>query len=76
MYAIRSYYERTFGLFYRGTSSEKAIAAKTEEMLQSIQRMPSVRENGLVVSAAIAAVTGSEPSFHHLLIRVDRNNFV
>ena len=63
--------QRTFGLFYRGTSSEKAIAAKTEEMLQSIQRMPSVRENGLVVSAAIAAVTGSEPSFHHLLIRVD-----
>lgn len=63
--------QRSFGLFSRSNISDKALAAKTEDLLQSIQKLPVVRGNKICVNAAIAAVTSSEPSFHHLLIRMD-----
>ena len=63
--------QRSFGLFSRKKIGEKALAAKTEELLMAVQKLPAARESGLNASAGIAVVSNSEPSFHHLLLRLD-----
>ena len=63
--------QRSFCLFSRRKISEKALAAKVEDILESMQRLPAIKASKLNVTAAIAAVTSSEQSFHQLLLRLD-----
>lgn len=62
---------RSFCLFSRRKIGEKALAAKTESILEAMQRLPAARANKLSVSAAIATVTSSELGFHQLVQRLD-----
>ncbi|MEN6340010.1 MAG: EAL domain-containing protein [Clostridiaceae bacterium] len=63
--------QSAFAMLVRSKIREKALVAKAEGILQSIQLLPEVQSCGLCASAGIAAVTCSEPSFHHLLQRLD-----